>query len=139
MQIKESLPARTPIKATESPTVVMLRRQKTIVGYSGKKSTDPIIFKLNKEIELIEHGEVDAAPSISEIDQEIRLKEEMRAQGRIDEYRNLMGHSAGDSSHGSDSVFILDEESQESLGSSGAEESTHKATGILKLSKISPK
>lgn len=133
------MPARTPSKTTESPSVVMLRRHKTIVGYSGKKGADPIIFKLNKEIELIEHVEVDAAPSISEIDQEIRLKEEMRAQGRIDEYRNLMGHSAGDSSPGSDSIFILDEESRESLGSSGAEERTHKATGILKLSKISPK
>jgi len=63
----------------------------------------------------------------------------MRAQGRIDEYRNLMGHSAGESSHGSDSVFILDEESLESIGSSGAVERTHKAKGILKLQKISPK
>ena len=98
MQIREDLVARTPLRAAESPNVVMLRRQKTITGYSGKKGADPIIFKIKMEKELIEHKEVDAAPSISEIDQEIRLKEEMRAQGRIDEYRNMMGHSGAESS-----------------------------------------
>jgi len=50
LKIKENLPARTPSKTTESPSFVMLRRHKTIVGYSGKKGADPIIFKLNKDI-----------------------------------------------------------------------------------------
>ena len=100
LHIREKLVARTPGRATESPNVVMLRWQKTVTGYSGKNGGDPITFKLKKE--LIEHKEVDAAPSISEIEMEIRLKEEMRAQGRIDEYRNLMYHSDADIYEGSD-------------------------------------
>jgi hypothetical protein len=109
---------------------------KTITGYSGKKGADPIIFKINKEKELFEHKEVDAAPSISEIDQEIRLKEEMRAQGRIDEYRNMMGHSGAESSQGSDSKNLIQgEESEESEGSSGTEETTRNTAGILTLPK----
>jgi hypothetical protein len=42
----------------------MLRRQKTITEYSGKKVTNQIMFKMSKEKDLIEEKEVDAAPTM---------------------------------------------------------------------------
>ena len=61
---------------------------KTIDQYSTKKGGADFSFKAKLKIE---HQEVDAAPSISEIDREIRIKEAMRGQGRIEEYHEIMG------------------------------------------------
>jgi hypothetical protein len=57
--------------------------------------------------------EVDAAPSLFEIEQEIKFKEQMRGEGRIEEYRKIMGHSGACSSN--DSKVIPEEDIEESL------------------------